>query len=1087
VFNGLLPKETPMTRRWLLLASACLLALWFPQSARAQATGQINGIVTDVQGGVLPGVTIEVTSAATGAVRTATTTEDGVYTVPLLQPGIYTVRATLPGFRTSAREGVRVTVSETARAAFELEVGQVTETVTVAAAATLVETANATRGIVIDQNKVVDLPLNGRNFTQLGTLIPGVVAPPASLGGQAGDATPGGFGNVTGGFNVNGMRNQSNNFLMDGATNNDTFNTGFVLRPPPDAIEEFKILTHAFGAEYGRNAGSVVNVVTRSGTNRTSGALWEFNRDDTLQARNYFAPADQPKPVLKQNQFGGSIGGPVVRNRLFGFGYYEGFRNDSGVTQNVVVLSEAQRRGDFSALATPIRNPLTGEVFPGNIIPPERISPVATALLNDFVPPPNSPGNRYIVSPTVNDVRDQFGMRFDYQWSADQHVLGRYMWSDTERITPRVISAADQRALATLQDVMVSHNLVVSSNVINQARFSINRISANPAVTSGLTPRDYGINLDSTNPAAVGLPSFLVQGFFGGGTAALGDPQQPFVDRINHVWQIADDVTWIRGRHSLKFGVDVRREAMRIAFINRPNGDMTFSGGLSGNAAADFILGLAAQARATTTQTIQEGYGYLFAGYVQDEFRLRPNLTLNLGLRYELPTPFVDVNDAITGFQTGVESQVYPDAPAGLVYPGDPGVPRGVVPTDTNNFAPRLAVNWDPFGDGRTSIRSAFGVFYDALAGQGDFFQSGVLSPPFTPLVELNAPTLIPLSDPLAAVAGPPNPFPAALTIIGWGNQFSSPYAYHFNVGVQRQVTDRVGAEVSYVGSRGYGLPIFIEINPGVYVPGQTTRGARVMPAYSLVRPTFSEAQSWYDSLQASVRMLPHRGLNFLASYTLGEAIDHVSGLNIGGEARPVLPVVQGDEASIQQALDYEKGPALFDVRHRFVLSLGYELPRLADSGAAMRYVLGGWQVNAIYQAQTGTPLTVTQGTVLDIRYMTSRPDMTCDANNGPKTTAQYFDTSCFRVLSLAETGERPGNAGRNTVRGPGFQRTDLSLFKNFDFADRHRIQVRIETFNLWNQERFGQPNGIIGSAPFGQITTADDGRIVQFGIKYSF
>ena len=1076
-----------MKRAILVSRIILIVSLIIPAAAFAQATGQINGIVTDASGGVLPGVTVEATNVATGATRSAVTGNDGLYTIPLLQPGDYTVKASLSGFRASQREGVRVTVSETARAAFQLDVGQVTETVTVSAEATLVETSNATHGIVIDEQKVVDLPLNGRNFTQLGTLIPGVVAPPGGLGGQAGDATPGGFGNATGGFNVNGMRNQSNNFLMDGATNNDTFNTGFVLRPPPDAIEEFKILTHAFAAEYGRNAGSVVNVVTKAGSNTLSGALWEFNRDDALQARNHFAPQNQPKPELKQNQFGAAVGGPVIRNRLFGFGYYEGYRNDSGVTQNIVVLSEAQRNGDFSAVSTPIRDPLTGQPFPGNIIPASRISPPSAQLLRDFVPVPNSPGNRYIASPTVTDTRDQFGLRFDYHFTSNQSILGRYMRSDTDRLTPKIVAPVDQRALATLQDGMVSYNAVLSSNLIYQARFSINRISANPAVTSGLSPRSYGINLANTNPAAAGLPSFLVQGFFGGGNAALGDAQQPFVDRVNHVWQIASDVTWIKGRHSLKFGGDVRREAMRIAFINRPNGDLTFSGGLTGNAAADFLLGFPAQARATTTQAIQDGYGWLFAGYIQDEFRVTPRVTLNLGLRYELPTPFIDQNDAISGFHTGVESQEFPAAPAGLVYPGDPGVPRGVVPTDKNNFAPRVAVVWDPRGDGKTSVRSAIGMFYDALAGQGDFFQSGVLSPPFTPLIELNTPTPITLADPLAAVAGPPNPFPPALTIIGWGDDFKSPFAYHFNVGVQRQIRSRIGAEVSYVGSRGHNLPIFMEVNPGLYAPGQTTRGARLLPEYALVRPTFPVARSWYDSLQTSVRMLPTRGLNFLASYTLGEATDHVSGLNIGGEARPVLPVAQGDEASIESALELEKGPALFDARHRFVFSFGYELPRLTDESPLVRYVAGGWQLNGIYQAQSGFPLSVNQGAVLDIRYMTSRPDVTCDPNDGPRTTAQWFNTSCFTVLPLAQTGERPGNAGRNTVRGPGFQRTDLSIFKHFDFARRHRIQVRIEAFNIWNQARFGQPNGTIGSAPFGQITTAEDGRIIQLALKYSF
>jgi outer membrane receptor protein involved in Fe transport len=1069
-----------------VVAFALAVVVGAPAAARAQATGAITGVVTDDSGAVLPGATVQATNQATAQVRTATSGSDGFYTLPLLPPGLYNVSASLTAFSPLTREGVRVSVSETARVDLGLKVGQVAETVVVQADAPLVETSNATLGIVIDEKKVVDLPLNGRNFAQLGTLIPGVVAPPASLGGQAGDATPGGFGNVTGGFNVNGMRNQSNNFLIDGATNNDTFNTGFVLRPPPDAIQEFKILTHSYSAEYGRNAGSVVTLVTKSGSNEWHGALWEFNRDDALQARNYFAPANQPKPVLKQNQFGASLGAPLAKNKLFAFGYYEGYRNQSGLTQTLVVPTAAQRGGDFSG-GTAIRDPLTGQPFPGNVIPTSRLDPVALQLLNDFVPLPNVGANRYTASPTLEDDRDQAGLRLDYRMTDQHSILGRYLWSHTNRVTPRTVQAADQLAKATLQDFMIADTYMFSARAINVARFSFNRIYANPQVTSGRQNSEYGINLPNTNPLATGLPSIAVAGFFTGGSS-LGDLQQPFVERVNNVFQFTDDFTLVSGRHSWKFGVDARRENMKIAFINRPNGDLTFSGGITGNAAADFLLGRPAQARATTTQAIQDGHGWLYAAYVQDEFRLSPRLTLNLGVRYELPIPFVDKNDAITAIHTGVQSVKFPAAPRGLVYPGDPGVPRGVVPTDKNNVAPRLAAIWDPTGRGRTSVRAAWGLFYDALAGQGDFFQSGVLSPPFTPLVELNTPTPITLANPLGALAGGPRLFPANLTIIGWGNDFQSPYAHHYNLTVQQQVGNNVGVEVGYVGSRGKHLPIFMEINPGVYTPGQTARSTqRIMPAFSLLRPTFSVAESWYDALQSSVRMRPTRGLNFLASYTWSHAIDHVSGLNIGGETRPVLPVAQGDQASVDAALAYEKGDALFDVRHRFVISFGYELPRLESRGAVVRNVLGGWQLNGIFQAQTGFPLSVNEGANLDIRFLTARPDVVCDANAGPKTTAQWFDTSCFARRTLAQSGERPGNAGRNTVRGPGFNRTDLSLFKNITVRKDHAIQLRVEAFNLLNQVRFGQPAGTIGTATFGQITSADDGRIIQLGVKYIF
>ncbi|HEV3486548.1 MAG TPA: carboxypeptidase regulatory-like domain-containing protein, partial [Vicinamibacterales bacterium] len=363
-------------------ALALLALLLLPATSFAQATGAISGVVSDESGAVLPGAQIDVTNTATGVARTAITASDGVYTVPLLQPGPYAVKVTLSGFKTTLRDGVIVNVNETARVDARLAIGQVAESVTVAGEPPLVETTSATLGIVIDEKKIVELPLNGRNFSQLGTLLPGVAAPPAALGGASGDATPGGFGAVTSGFTVNGMRNQSNNFLLDGTSNNDTFNTGFVLRPPPDAIQEFKILTHSYNAEYGRNAGSVVNVVTKAGSNTLHGAAWEFNRDDALQARNFFAPRDQPKPKLEQNQFGVSLGGPLARNRLFAFGYYEGHRNTSGNTQNIVVLTDAQRTGNFAGSAA-IRDPLTGQPFPGNVIPPDRLDPGALELLND--------------------------------------------------------------------------------------------------------------------------------------------------------------------------------------------------------------------------------------------------------------------------------------------------------------------------------------------------------------------------------------------------------------------------------------------------------------------------------------------------------------------------------------------------------------------------------------------------------------------------------------------------------------------------------------------------------------------------------
>src|SRR4051812_16246867 len=943
------PRRPTMTERCpralAILFCGVLFAL-LPAPAAAQATGQITGVVTDNSGAVVPGVTVEVTNQATGFARNAITELDGVYTIPLLNPGVYEARASLAGFRTTVRGGIEVVVNGAARVDLQLQVGAVSEQVTVAAQAPLVETKNATLGVVIDQQKVVDLPLNGRNFTQLGTLIPGVVAPPAGLGGADGNATPGGFGNATGGFNVNGMRNQSNNFLLDGSPNNDSFNTGFVLRPPPDAIQEFKILTHSYAAEYGRNAGSVVNVVTRSGSNDWHGSAWEFNRDDALQATNFFATA---KPALKQNQFGGALGGPLVRNRLFMFSYFEGFQNKQGVTDTRTVLSAAQRGGDFSGGA-PIRDPLTGLPFANNIIPRDRIHGISQAILDQYIPLPNSTANRSVRSPNQEDQRQQVGTRFDFHLNDRHTVLARYIFGHTNNVNPlggSNFSPAGNTSIATLQDLMGSDTWLIRANMINVARGSMNRIDAKPTVTSGLNLRDLGFNITPSNQTAAGLPFITVTGFF-----TTGDAQQPFATRVNNVAAFTDDLSWVSGAHSLKFGGEIRRDQIRVSFINRPNGDFTFSGQYSGSAAADFLLGFPQQYRQATGDPNLDGSSWVYAMYGQDEFRLS-RVTLNYGLRYEVNQPFAETQDHLNAFHPGQQSTMFPTAPTGLVYPGDTGVPRGTYPTDKNNVAPRVAAVWDVRGDGRTALRSAWGLFYDTLPGQGDFFQNGTLAPPFQPLTEVNYPlqqSAPPFANPLAGVTGTPG-FPAGLIFIGWGPQFETPLVQQYNVTLQQQVGSYWGVEAGYVGSRGKHLPIFMEVNPTIPVLSPAPAiGPRIFPSFSLVRPTFSVAESWFDSFQASGRMRSWRGLNMLASYTLGHAVDHVSGLNIGGESRPMLPVTIGDQASFDTALAREKGDALFDVRHRVVLSFGYELPRLDNRNAAMRLTLGGWQVNGIVQ-----------------------------------------------------------------------------------------------------------------------------------------
>ena len=1071
-----------MLRLSALFLVVCGLIL--PSAARAQATGQITGQITDASGAVVPGATIEIVNEGTGQSRTVTSGVDGLYIVPLVNPGSYQLKATQTGFTTSVRNGIEVAVSGTTRVDFSLQVGQVSEQVTASAVAPLVETSNATLGVVVDEKKVVDLPLNGRNFAQLGTLLPGVVAPPGALGGLDGNATVGGFGNATGSFNVNGMRNQSNNFQLDGASNNDSFNTGFVVRPPPDAVQEFKILTHSYGAEYGRNAGSVVNVVTKSGTNKWHGSAWEFNRDDSFQARNFFATFT---PTLKQNQFGGAIGGPMVKNRLFIFGYYEGFRNTQGTTDTRVVLSAAQRSGDFSGTA--IRDPLTGQPFQNNIIPMGRINSISAKILNDYIPLPNQPGNRVVRAPNLEDRRHQFGDRVDYRIN-DRHTLfGRYLYGHTNSFNPlggSNFSPKGNTAIARVQDVMGSDTFTIRPNMINVARMGVNRIDAKPTVTSGLSLSSLGFQYNPSNPAAAGLPSITITGFF-----TTGDAQQPFASRVNNVVSFSDDFTWIAGRHSLKFGGEVRRDQINVVYINRPNGDFTFTGQYTGNAAADFLLGFPIQFRQATGDPKLDGSSWTYSGYGQDEFRINARLTLTYGLRYEVNQPFAEAHDHLAAFHPGQQSVKFPDAPTGLVYPGDQGVPRGTYHTDRNNFGPRLALVFDPVGDGRTSIRTAWGIFYDTIPGQGDFFQNGTLAPPFQPLTEVNFPLQVsgpPFANPLQGVGGT-SKFPAGLIFIGWGPDFTTPLVQQYNFTVQHQLGSLFGLEAGYVGSYGDHLPIFIEVNPTVPIlTPQPAIGPRPFPAFSLLRPTFSVANSWYNALQSTVRMRPTHGLNMLASYTYSHAIDDVSGLNIGGEQRPMLPVTIGDNASFGRALTREKGSALFDVRHRFVLSFGYELPGLHNSNLATRLLLGGWQLNGIVQAQTGFPFTVIEPNNVSLTSLTNRPNLVCDPNQGaPQSPTRFFNTGCFQRLTLPGNAGQLGNEGRDVVTGPGFSQVDLSVFKNFAITESHQAQLRFEAFNALNHARFNPPGVTIGTPTFGVITSAADGRVLQMAAKYTF
>jgi hypothetical protein len=1071
------------------------VALCVPTASAQESTGTILGVITDETGAVVPNVAVTITSEDTGLTRTATTGNDGGYVVPLLPVGRYSVEAEASGFHRVVQTGIFLNVNEKARIDIVLRVGSLEDTITVEAEAPMVDTSSSTLGVVIEEKTILDLPLNGRDFTELGLLLPGVLPNPGRSGG-------GDLGSV------GGQRTQSNNFTLDGAANNDLYDSGFVASPPPDAIQEFKILTHNYSAEYGRNSGSVVNVVTKAGTNEVHGSVWEFLRNDALDANDFFSNrAGAEKAPLTQNQFGLSLGGPLRRGKTFAFGFYEGLRERRGVTQNRIVLSPAERIGNFSADnpapvtcadSGAICDPLNGLPFPNNTIPSARINLAAAALL-DFLPLPNSPGNRHIQSPKRVEESDQFSVRIDHHFSDNHTLFGRYYFVDNESNNPlggSNFSPEGSGSVGRDQTITLRDTYSFSPRLINEFSVAFVRQQEEPTTRSGIDPASLGIQIPVGEPNSLGVP-FINLGIF-----TLGDAGQAFTRRTRNTYQVQEHLTYLRGRHSYKMGFDIRREQLFIIFPNRPNGDFAFSDDATGNARADFLLGIVDRFRQGGGDEVKHFFGTQLGFYWQDDFRVNSRLTLNYGLRYELNLPFYEKFDKMTSFQPGKQSQVFPNAPVGLLYPGDPGVPRATFETDKNNFGPRIGLAWDPWGDGKTSIRAGWALMYDATPGIAAFQNINV--PPFNRFVQLDN---VSLDDPYFGISPIPqevdpavqfpcgqdptgtDPTQASCLVIGFRPDFVTGYAQHFNLTIQREFLPNFLFEIAYVGSTQTKFSGYLEVNPGLQgadFPTATPANLqqrRIHPAYNLIRPTFSVMNGSYHSLQVNLNKRFSRGYSLLGSWTWSKAIDHSSGVN-SSENRP------------QDAFNLKdvRGRAIYDARHRFVLSYVWELPFFRNATGAVHHALGGWQINGITSVQTGFPLRFRERSDRSLRGLRAdRPDIVCDPNDtAPHTVDEWFDTSCIvRLPSLIPGGQRDGTGGRNTIDGPGIRIFDFSLVKNFPIGERHKIQFRSEFFNLFNHPNFGTPGSRTGQSDFGVIQSVLPGaqgrREIQFALKYSF
>ncbi len=1019
-------------------------------------TGTILGSVADSSGAVLPGVTITAVNTGTNQTRSTVTNESGNFSLPSLQIGTYRVEAELPGFKKEIRNGVTLQVDQRARIDFTMVVGQVTESLEVTAEAPLVQTDDSSVGAVIDFQKVVELPLNGRQFESLVQLVPGAVTPAqgSHLGGR-------------GGFNIAGMDEHYNSFFLDGIDNVDPIIRNFSFRPSVDLIQEFKVQESGYNAEFGRNAGAVVNVTTKSGTNGFRGAAWEFLRNDHLDARNFFAPVGIAKPPLIKNQFGATLGGPIVRDKTFFFAAYEGGRAKIGTSRRASVPTDAERAGIVRSAAN---DPLTGQPFPNNTIPSGRFNSISAAVLQAW-PRANlatTGANRAETANRIDNAND-ISIKVDHQLLENTRLAARYSYS-----VARVLDAFrnetgggvnlgsfGQIADRLRTNVGLSFTTVKGTKWVNELRFGYNRFNQ-PQIPVNKGPAEI-VPLQGFVKTFV---PFNVSGF-----DQIGSGGE--FKRVVNVYNYIDNMSYLAGNHQMKWGADIRRYLFN-AFTNSPN-SFDFDGTRTGNPFADFLLGLPSRAVSVSSGPDRGVPGgnprkFEMALYWQDDWKVTSRLTLNYGVRWEFYKRIVEKRNRQS---TWVAScNCIREAGSGI----DPSLTSG----DHNNFAPRFGFAYRPFGNDRTVLRGSSGVFYDSDMRHN--FEV-INNPPFVlnrVFTSAQIPGGLSLNNPFPNVAGAGG---ATLSPGAFPSEYRDTYAEHFNLGIQHELVQGLLLDVSYVGN--HTLKARRGRNLNQPIPGT---GVRPYAGFANITLNEQAGSSVYSSMQTRVEKRFSSGLTFLSSYTWGHAIDDRPG--------------QGSASSVQNYYNFraERGDADFDVRHRLTVSSVFQLPfgrgrRFGkDWNPVLAAVLGGWGVNGIGTFQGGRPVTISlttnpSGSLLGAGA--DRPNFVPGAslvpsNQGPDN---WINRDAFTIPATGTFG----NAGRNIARGPTFKNLDFSFSKTMSISESRSLQLRGEFFNVTNHPNFALPNArwaatVAGAPNFGRITqTQGNERQIQVGLRLQY
>ena len=1075
--------EQRLLRSAILPALAGLLAGW---QLFGQANALLTGTVVDPSGAVVANAEVVCRNTQTGVSTTRNTNSNGLFRFPDLPIGEYEVVVNYPGFEQLTRKGLTLLTGYSVDLHLQLEVGAARQAVEVNAPVSTVQPTSSEVQTSIDSRSMRELPLNGRNPLQLVLLTAGAVE--AGGGGT--------FQSANNQIAVNGNRATDSTYELDGASYTDVHWGSAPILPNPDALQEFTVKSSNFAASQS-GAGASVQFSTRSGTNQFHGSAFEFLRNNNLDARNFFAAAAIP---FKRNQFGGAFGGPVIKDKTFFFGSYQGTRVAGGANPAIMTLaSEPLRRGDFSSIAKTIVDPQNGQPFPGNAIPSSRIEGIAQKLL-PFIPVPGQPTGVALVptKPHTDQSDDQFSVRGDHNFSARDHLMARYFY-DKFQFQQSSSPLPDFLGYLTYtnQSLIVSETHTFSPNLLFVASFGrtvVPRVGDGGAVPT--TMQKLGANVPSAVPNIPPQIQVTINGYSAPNSGTLTDVQPS-------TYEYRGRFTWARGRHMLQFGMDAIRNREYAFSPAQAQGVWTFDGSRSASAAirnsgdsyADFLLGIpfTFKQQGAAPQDITETH---WNPWIQDDWKVLPRLTLNLGLRWEPWLPAIDSVAPQVGFIAGRQSVAAPNAPTGLVFSGDPGLRHSIFNTDWNNLAPRAGFAWDAAGNGRTVVRGAYGIFYRPVGLNIQRFSSNTAAFRNLVITITNPPGT---ANPYVGYPGG-DPFPAwvpATSLKALSEyQFQRPvgssglyvgtatsYTQTWNLVVERQVRSDMAVSVAYIGNHMVKGTSSTEGNPALYGPGATAANVNARRPYAGIaslQMVSDFEHSTYHGGQITVTRRMSRGLNLLGNYTYSKCMDNNT-LTTG-------------VVSVINKLDPNKDTARcdFDVTHFANLSLEYDLPSVHSLKGISDRLINHWRMSNIMVLRSGMPFGVASGRDNALSGPTNNSgtndladQITADTSRpaGASQLAKWFNTAAY-VQNAAGTF---GNGGRNSLTAPGVWNWDFALVKSVPIAERMQASLRFEAFNLLNHANFNQPAATLTSPNFGTITTAGSPRVLQLALRVSF